>query len=884
MLDKYQASSLESRWAKTWEEKGYFWATLDPQKPNYSIVVPPPNVTGILHMGHVLDASIQDVLIRRKRMSGYNTLWQPGTDHAGIATQNKVERALAEEGKRKEDIGREAFIAKTRERKEKYGGIITTQQRKLGASLDWERERFTMDEGLSEAVKKHFVDLYNDGLIYQGEYMVNRCPRCGTALADDEVEMLDKEWNFREIKYPIVWTEESLILATTRPETLLGDTGVAVHPDDSRYQHLIGKKVIVPLTGREVPIVADSYVEMDFGTGVVKMTPAHDPNDFEVGKRSWLDLLVVLTPDAKINENGGKYAGLDRFEARKQIVTDLEAQGYLVKVRKHNHAVGHCYRCNTVIEPRVSRQWFVKMAPLAAPALEAVKSGKITIQPKRWEKVYYNWLENIRDWCISRQIRWGHRIPAWYGPDQKVFVAKSETEAKDQALAFYGHEVELTQETDVLDTWFSSALWPFSTMGWPEKTELLERFYPTSTLVTGADIIFFRVARMVMMGLYQMKEVPFHDVLFHGIVRDDLGRKMSKSLGNSPDPLKLIDEYGADAIRFTMIYNTSAGQDVHFSEKLLEMGRNFANKVRNATNFVLMNLEGFDAKKVNKTDLDFELVDQWIYSRLHETIDQVNKNLDTYTLDEAAKAVYEFIRGDFCDWYVEMAKVRLYANKDLRSKTTAQRVLRDVLENALKLLHPFMPFITEELWQHIKLEGETIMLADFPKADQTLISSEVDDAMSYIQEVITALRNIRAEARVAPSKEVSALIKTASESELSILSENKAFLMKLAKLSSLEFGKELQKPDLSGFRVVGHSEIIVPLLGLLDIEAESKKILDQIAKLEQGLANTNSKLSNETFVSKAPAAVIEREKANLADYQQKIEKLQANLALLKGSK
>ena len=594
--------------------------------------------------------------------------------------------------------------------------------------------------------------------------------------------------------------------------------------------------------------------------------------------------MVVLTPDAKINENGGKYAGLDRFEARKQIVADLEAQGYLVKVRKHNHAVGHCYRCNTVIEPRVSRQWFVKIAPLAAPALEAVKSGKITIQPKRWEKVYYNWLENIRDWCISRQIRWGHRIPAWYGPDQKVFVAKSETEAKDQALAFYGHEVELTQETDVLDTWFSSALWPFSTMGWPEKTELLERFYPTSTLVTGADIIFFRVARMVMMGIYQMKEVPFHDVLFHGIVRDDLGRKMSKSLGNSPDPLKLIDEYGADAIRFTMIYNTSAGQDVHFSEKLLEMGRNFANKVRNATNFVLMNLEGFDAKKVNKADLDFELVDQWIYSRLHETIDQVNKNLDTYTLDEAAKAVYEFIRGDFCDWYVEMAKVRLYANEDLRSKATAQRVLRDVLENALKLLHPFMPFITEELWQHIKLEGETIMLADFPKAEQNLISSEVDGAMSYIQEVITSLRNIRAEAGVAPSKEVSALIKTASESELSILSDNKAFLMKLAKLSSLEFGKELQKPDLSGFRVVGQSEIIVPLLGLLDIEAESKKILDQIAKLEQGLANTNAKLSNETFVSKAPAAVIEREKANLADYQQKIEKLQANLALLKGSK
>lgn len=593
--------------------------------------------------------------------------------------------------------------------------------------------------------------------------------------------------------------------------------------------------------------------------------------------------MVVLTPDGKINENGGKYVGLDRFEARKQIVADLEAQGFLVKVRKHNHAVGHCYRCNTVIEPRVSRQWFVKMEPLAQPALEAVKSGKITIQPKRREKVYYNWLENIKDWCISRQIWRGHRIPAWYGPDQKVFVAKTESEAQSQALAFYGKEVELTQETDVLDTRFSSALWPFSTMGWPGKTELLERFYPTSTLVTGADIIFFRVARMVMMGIYQMNEIPFHDVLFHGIVRDEQGRKMSKSLGNSPDPLQLIEEYGADAIRFTMIYNTSSGQDVHFSEKLLEMGRNFANKVRNATNFVLMNLENFDAKQVNKADLDFELMDHWIYSRLHATITEVNQKLESYTLDEAAKAVYEFIRGDFCDRYVEMAKVRLYANDDLRSKTTAQRVLRDILESSLKLLHPFMPFITEELWQQIKLDGETIMLADFPKEEQNLISSQIDLQMQYIQEVITALRNIRAEAGVAPSKEVSALIKTASSSELEILHSNKAFLMKLAKLSALEFGSDLAKPELSGFRVVGESEIIVPLLGLLDIEAESKKILDQIAKLEQGLANTSAKLSNETFVSKAPAAVIEREKANLADYQQKIEKLRANLALLQAS-
>lgn len=536
-----------------------------------------------------------------------------------------------------------------------------------------------------------------------------------------------------------------------------------------------------------------------------------------------------------------------------------------------------------MIEPRVSRQWFVKMKPLAEPALEAVKSGKIKIQPERWVKVYYHWLENIRDWCISRQIWRGHRIPARYGPDDQVFVAMNEHEALEQAKAHYGKEVELTQETDVLDTWFSSALWPFSTMGRPEKnTDLLQHFYPTSTLVTGADIIFFRVARMVMMGLYQMKEIPFHDVLFHGIVRDEQGRKMSKSLGNSPDPLKLIEEYGADAIRFTMIYNTSAGQDVHFSEKLLEMGRNFANKVRNATNFVLMNLQDFDANKIQKSDLHFELVDQWIYSRLHATIEAVNQKLEMYTLDEAAKLTYEFIRGDFCDRYVEMAKVRLYANEDLQSKQTAQRVLRDVLESSLKLLHPFMPFITEELWQQIKLQGETIMLADFPKSEKSLMLPEVESAMSYIQEVITALRNIRAEANIAPSKEVSALIKTTNAQELSFLTANKAFLMKLAKLASLEFGSDLEKPELSGFRVVGESEIIVPLLEFLDIEAEKTKILTQIEKLQQGLTNTKAKLENETFTSKAPAAVIERERNNLADYQQKIEKLKENLVLLSG--
>ena len=571
---------------------------------------------------------------------------------------------------------------------------------------------------------------------------------------------------------------------------------------------------------------------------------------------------------------------MDRFEARKQIVADLEAGGYLVLVRKHQHAVGHCYRCDTIVEPRVSKQWFVKMKPLAEPALEAVKSGKIKIQPERWVKVYYHWLENIRDWCISRQIWRGHRIPAWYGPDGKVFVAKSESEAKNQALAFYGKEVSLEQENDVLDTRFSSALWPFSTMGRPEKTELLEHFYPTSTLVTGADIIFFRVARMVMFGLYEMKDVPFHDVFFHGIVRDELGRKMSKSLGNSPDPLKLIDEYGADAIRFTMIYNTSAGQDVHFSEKLIEMGRNFANKVWNATNFVLMNLEGFDPKQVKKSDLAFELVDQWIYSRLNTAIAETESYLNKYALDEAAKVVYEFIRGDFCDWYVEMAKVRLYMNDDLQSKQTAQWVLWEVLESALRLLHPFMPFITEELWQHVKIEGETIMLQSFPKSEKNRISAEVETAMTWLQEAITAFRNIRAEANINPGKAVPALIKTADPEEMKILTQNKAFLMKLAKLESLDFGSEIVKPELSGVRVVGKSELIVPLLGLLDLEAEKEKIMIQIAKLEQGLASCERKLADERFVSKAPAQVIEREKANQADYQHKIEKLRENLAHL----
>lgn len=879
-MNKYIPKEIEGKIYERWEKNGYFHAEADSKKEPYTIVIPPPNVTGVLHMGHVLNNTIQDTLIRWKRMSGYNALWMPGTDHAGIATQNKVERKLADQGLTRDDVGREKFIEEVWKWKEEHGDIITNQLRKLGASLDWERERFTMDEKLVKSVKEIFIKLYKDDLIYQGEYMINWCPRCTTALADDEVEHEDLGSFIWSIKYPVKGSNEFITVATTRPETMLGDTGVAVNPNDERYKHLIGKSLILPIVEREIPIIADNYVDMEFGTGAVKMTPAHDPNDFEIAKRHNLPLINIFTPEGKMNENAGSdYKGIDRFEAREKVLSELNERGYLIDKKPINHAVGHCYRCHSVVEPRISKQWFVRMKPLAEKALEVVRNGDVNLMPKRWEKVYYNWLENIRDWCISRQIWWGHRIPAYYCECGETVVAD---EMPDVCPKCGGKKFR--QDDDVLDTWFSSWLWPFSTLGWPEKTAELKYFYPTATLVTGADILFFWVARMVMAGMYTMEQIPFKDVFLHGIVRDELGRKMSKSLGNSPDPLDIIEKYGADALRFSMLYNTAQGQDVFYSEKLIEMGSNFANKIWNVSKFVLMNLKDFDPATVDLNSIELTTVDQWILSRMNETIVEVNSNLDKFFLNDAAKSIYEFLWGDFCDWYVEVAKIRLYSQDDENKRKSAQFVIWTVLEQGLKILHPFMPFITEEIWKKLPGTGETIMLAEFPEFDPEMISITIQNNMEFVQNLIKGVRNIRTEMNIAPGKKLKAILKTVDGQEQVIIEENQEIIMKLAGFEEIFVGCDVEKPELCAAKVVNSTEIYVLLEGLIDVEKEIARLEKEILQVQKDLDFVMAKLNNEKFVAKAPSNVIEEMRSKQKDYSEKFEKLNESLKAVKEKK
>ena len=851
----YDPQSFEKKWYQFWEENQLFHTEVERDKKPFSIVIPPPNVTGQLHMGHALDNTLQDIQIRWRRMQGYNTLWMPGSDHAGIATQIKVEEMLRnEQGLSRHDIGREKFIEHVWEWKHQYGSKITNQLRSLGASCDWQRERFTMDEGCSEAVREVFVSLYEKGLIYQGHRITNWCPRCSTALSDIEVEHEDKQGHLYHLRYQVEGSDEFVEIATTRPETMLGDTGVAVHPEDERYTHLIGKNLILPIVGRKIPVFADEYVDPSFGTGVVKVTPAHDPNDFEMGQRHALEQIVVLNDDATMADNTGKYKGMDRYECRKVLLEDLKALGNLVSIEEHNHAVGHCQRCHTVVEPMISKQWFVKMESLAKPAMEAVTSGKIQLIPERFTKIYLNWLESIRDWCISRQLWWGHRIPAWYCDDcGETFVSRQDLTVCPKCGK------ALRRDEDVLDTWFSSALWPFSTMGWPKDTEELKQFYPTSVLVTGYDIIFFWVARMIMLGLEFKQEIPFKHVFIHGLVRDSQGRKMSKSLGNGIDPVEVIEKYGADTLRFMLITGNTPGNDMRFYWERVEATRNFANKLWNASRFVLMNLEGFDTAFRPKQE-DYTLADRWILSRYAKTVADVTNNLERFELGEAGRALYDFIWNEFCDWYIEMAKARLYNKDAVTARQTAQYVLCYVLENTLKLLHPFMPYITEEIWQHIPHEGISIMVAKYPCGEEEKIDELAETSMNAIMDTIKSIRNMRAEVNVAPGKKSEVILSFATEELKQVFLQNEGYLQVLA---------GAQKPENAMTAVVNGVEVYLPLKGLIDVEKETARLNKELATLDKELARVSGKLSNAGFVAKAPAEVIAKEKEKQKGFEEK---------------
>ena len=872
----YEPKAVEEAWYGTWTEKGYFRAEAVSDKPSYSIVIPPPNVTGALHMGHALNNTLQDILCRWKRMCGYNVLWMPGTDHAGIATQNVVERQLATEGKDRHELGREAFIERVWKWKAESGGQIIGQLKRLGASCDWERERFTMDEGLSRAVREVFVRLYEEGLIYRDNRLINWCPRCHTALSDIEVEHEEKAGNFWHLRYPVAGEPgRFVVVATTRPETMLGDTAVAVHPEDERYADLVGKTVVLPLMNRQIPVVADEYVDREFGTGVVKITPAHDFNDFEVGRRHNLDVINVLDESGVINAAGHQYEGMDRFAARKKIVEDLEALGLLEKIEDHAMSVGGCYRCKTVVEPYLSLQWYVKVGPLAEEALAAVKNGRTRIVPQQWENTYYDWMENIRDWCISRQIWWGHRIPAWYCDHcGEVTVAKV-----DPTKCSKCGSDEIRQETDVLDTWFSSALWPFSTMGWPDQTPELKTFYPTSCLVTGFDILFFWVARMMMMGLHFMGEVPFRDVYIHALVRDAQGQKMSKSKGNVIDPLLVIDKYGTDAFRFTLAAFAAQGRDIKLAEERIAGYRNFANKIWNASRFALMNLEGFDPSAVDPAGLELSNADRWILYRLNAAAAETRDALEAYRYNDAATTLYRFTWSEFCDWYIELVKDDLYRGDEVRQRT-ARYVLWLVLEHLLRLIHPFMPFITEEIWQALPKPAtvESIMLASYPQpcAEWEGYRGGAEE-MELVMEVIRGIRNIRGEMDVAPSREISVILNCASDASLHLLKKNEVYIMSLARVSDLAIGTGLERPADAAVQVAGDVEVAVPLRGLVDVEEEEKRLLKEIGKLDKDIEFLSKKLTNPSFVERAPADVVDKEREKLAEFSQKKEVLLASL-------
>ena len=870
LAKQYDPKDVEDRIYQFWLDGKYFHAKCDPDKKPYTIVIPPPNITGQLHMGHALDNTLQDILIRYRRMQGYDTLWLPGTDHASIATEAKIVEAMRQEGITKEDIGREGFLKRAWEWKEKFGGRIIEQLKKMGSSCDWDRERFTMDEGCSKAVKEVFVNLYNKGLIYRGERIVNWCPHCLTSISDAEVEYEDQAGHFWHLRYPFKDGSGYLELATTRPETMLGDTAVAVNPNDERYKDIVGKTLILPIVHREIPVIADEYVEMDFGTGCVKITPAHDPNDFEVGLRHNLEIIDTFTDDAHIKPEWGKYAGMDRMEARKAIVEDLEKEGAIVKIEDYSHNVGVCYRCHSTIEPKVSKQWFVKMEPLAKPAIECVKKGEVKFVPERFDKTYYHWMENIKDWCISRQLWWGHRIPAWYCDDCGEVVVSKEAPTVCPKCG----SVHLTQDPDTLDTWFSSALWPFSTLGWPDKTPELAHYFPTSTLVTGYDIIFFWVARMIFSSVENMHDRPFDTVFIHGIVRDAQGRKMSKSLGNGIDPLVVIDQYGADALRFTLATGNSPGNDMRFSDEKVGASRNFANKLWNAARFILMNL-GEDEKAPHIPD-ELALEDKWILSLFNTLTKEVTDNIDKFELGIAVQKLYDFIWDVFCDWYIEISKIRLNSG-DEKAAQTARDMLVYIMSNTLKLLHPFMPFITEEIWQTLPHNGESIMVSDWPVYKEEFDFSVEEQEMDRIMEAVRAIRNRRAEMNVPPSKKAKYFIATAYKDTFE---KAGIFMQRLASCSEAEIGDSFEI-DGAVCIVTADAKIYIPLGELVDFDQEIARLNKEKEKVLKDLEFIDKKLNNENFVAKAPKAVVDGQREAAQKLRDKIAMIDESIAKFK---